>query len=154
MLSPLVLHPTQHGVTTHDLVISIPRASPISNCAGTTITTRLWNQNGSSEDIMMGDASMTLDRTKPGLAVMALLCVATIFFFPSIQGPYSAVHGPVSALQANRAATRLRIAITQALVVVSPTDLISSPALFLFPALDTPGSPSVAVADLELILRC
>lgn len=48
------------------------------------------------------------------LAVLAALCVLSIFLFPSAQGPYSAVHGPVTALQAVRGAARLRSAILAA----------------------------------------
>ena len=38
------------------------------------------------------------------LAVLALLCVLTVYFFPAMQGPYSVVHGPATALLAARAA--------------------------------------------------
>jgi hypothetical protein len=48
------------------------------------------------------------------LAVVAVFCVLTVFLFPAIQGPYSAVNGPVTALQSARAALRLRTAIVQA----------------------------------------
>src|ERR1035438_7960402 len=47
------------------------------------------------------------------LAVLTVLCVLMIFFFPVMQGPYSVVHGPVTALQAARAAAHLRTAIAQ-----------------------------------------
>jgi len=53
---------------------------------------------------------MTLDRIGCGFAVVALVCVLSIFFFPAMQGPYSVVHGPVTALLAVRAAARLRLA--------------------------------------------
>lgn len=48
------------------------------------------------------------------LAVLSVFCVLSIFLFPCVQGPYSAVHGPVTALQAFRAAARLRIGILAA----------------------------------------
>ncbi|HTR27322.1 MAG TPA: hypothetical protein VMI10_25355 [Terriglobales bacterium] len=48
------------------------------------------------------------------LAVLAMLCVLTIFLFPLVQGPYSVVNGPVTALQAARAAARIRNAIRSA----------------------------------------
>jgi len=41
------------------------------------------------------------------LAMLAVLCVLTIFLFPSVRGPYSVVNGPVTALQAARAVARL-----------------------------------------------
>jgi hypothetical protein len=45
------------------------------------------------------------------LVILAVLCVGVVFFFPAIQGPYSAVNGPVTALQSARAAARVRVAI-------------------------------------------
>jgi hypothetical protein len=54
---------------------------------------------------------MTLDRIGYGFAVLAVVCVLSVFFFPAIQGPYSVVHGPVTALLAVRAAARLRLVI-------------------------------------------
>ncbi|MGA3212015.1 MAG: hypothetical protein ABSD20_11975 [Terriglobales bacterium] len=40
-------------------------------------------------------------------AIVAMLCVAAIFLFPAMQGPYSAVHGPVTALLSVRARQEL-----------------------------------------------
>jgi|SRR5579864_5769099 len=57
---------------------------------------------------------MILRPTEWELAILVALCVAAVFFFPALHGPYSAVNGPVTALQAARAATRLRSAIVQA----------------------------------------
>ena len=51
---------------------------------------------------------MTPSRIEPTLAVFAVFCVLALFFFPSMEGPYSAVHGPVTALLSLRAALRLR----------------------------------------------
>lgn len=48
------------------------------------------------------------------LAVTAVLSVLAIFFFPSLEGPYSVVHGPVTALLSLRAATMVRNAIVRA----------------------------------------
>jgi ATP/ADP translocase len=48
------------------------------------------------------------------LVTLVVLCVVGIFFFPAIQGPYSAVNGPVTALQSARSAARVRVAIVQA----------------------------------------
>ena len=66
------------------------------------------------------------------LAVLTVLCVLMIFFFPVMQGPYSVVHGPVTALQAARAAARLRIIIVQGALnslgnfLISPLVTLSS----------------------------
>ena len=57
---------------------------------------------------------MSPGRIVCALAVMAVLSVLAIFFFPSLQGPYSVVHGPVTALLSLRAATMVRNAIARA----------------------------------------
>jgi uncharacterized membrane protein len=57
---------------------------------------------------------MTLGRIAYALAVVAVLCVLTVFFFHAIRGPYSAVHGPVTALLSLRAASGLRMSIMRA----------------------------------------
>jgi len=54
---------------------------------------------------------MAPGRIAYALAVLAVLCVLTVFFFPGMEGPYSAVHGPVTALLSIRAAARLRVLI-------------------------------------------
>ena len=60
---------------------------------------------------------MQLNRIGGALAVIAVVCVLSIFFFPAMRGPYSVVHGPVTALLAARAATGLRMAIAGVRVV-------------------------------------
>lgn len=45
------------------------------------------------------------------LAMMSVVCVLAVFFFPSAQGPYSAVHGPVTVMHAARAAAGVRMAV-------------------------------------------
>lgn len=57
---------------------------------------------------------MTLGRIAYALAVLAVLCVLTVFFVHGIRGPYSVVHGPVTALLSLRTASGLRMAIMQA----------------------------------------
>lgn len=42
--------------------------------------------------------------------MLALVCILTLFFFPAMSGPYSAIHGPVTTLQSVRSAARLRVA--------------------------------------------
>jgi len=54
---------------------------------------------------------MSVGRIEGGFALLVVLCVLSIFFFPGAQGPYSVVHGPVTALLAARAAAGLRMAI-------------------------------------------
>jgi hypothetical protein len=53
--------------------------------------------------------SMPADRIEGALAIVAVLCVLTIFFFPAMRGPYCAVHGPVTALLSIRASATLRM---------------------------------------------
>ena len=60
---------------------------------------------------------MQLNRIESALAVIAVVCVLSIFFFPAMRGPYSVVHGPVTALLAARAAAGLRMAIAGVRVV-------------------------------------
>jgi hypothetical protein len=54
---------------------------------------------------------MSPGRIGCALAVLAVVCVLAIFFFPGMDGPYPAVHGPVTALLSLRAAARLRVLI-------------------------------------------
>lgn len=54
---------------------------------------------------------MTPGRIACAFAILAALCVLSIFFFPGVEGPYPAVHGPVTALLSLRAAARLRLII-------------------------------------------
>jgi hypothetical protein len=89
------------------------------------------------------------------LAVLTVLCVLMIFFFPVMQGPYSVVHGPVTALQAARAAARLRIIIVQGALnslgnfLISPLVTLSSWML-----LSQAEFRSVSVPEYNTILRC
>ena len=89
------------------------------------------------------------------LAVLTVLCVLMIFFFPVMQGPYSVVHGPVTALQAARAAARLRIIIVQGAqntlgnFLISPLVTLSSWIL-----LSQAEFRSVSVPEYNTILRC
>jgi hypothetical protein len=88
------------------------------------------------------------------LVILAVLCVGVIFFFPAIQGPYSAVNGPVTAFQSARAAARVRVAI-----VLAAFSLIS---VFQIPQLACVRSAIVvsvepqgpSFSDCGTILRC
>jgi hypothetical protein len=57
---------------------------------------------------------MTSGRIASGLAVLAVVCVLAVFFFPAAQGPYSVVHGPVTVMHAARAAAGVRMAVARA----------------------------------------
>ena len=56
---------------------------------------------------------MPADRIEDAFAVLAVLCVLTMFFFPAVEGPYCAVHGPVTALLSIRASATLRLRIVR-----------------------------------------
>jgi hypothetical protein len=97
---------------------------------------------------------MILSRIGWKLAVLAVLCVAVIFFFPATQGPYSAVNGPATAFQSARAAARVRVAIVQA--------ALSLTANFQIPLLASLDSEFIVCTepqapeclDCSTILRC
>jgi hypothetical protein len=57
---------------------------------------------------------MNPGRSAYALAVIGVVCVLSIFFFPGVTGPYSVVHGPVTALLSIRMASRVRMAIARA----------------------------------------
>jgi hypothetical protein len=97
---------------------------------------------------------MISGQTGSELALVALFCVLTIFLFPAVQGPYSAVHGPVSALQATRAAARLRISILQsALRSLRNFPLPTLALLFLICAASTQAAP-IDLNQCASVLRC
>ncbi len=97
---------------------------------------------------------MTLGRIGYEAAVLAVLCVLTIFFFPAMQGPYPAVHGPVTALRAVRLASRLKVAIVEAGLKLSRNCRLSAVALFSrIAGTDTGISFSICPVS-HTILRC
>ena len=88
------------------------------------------------------------------LAVLTVLCVLMIFFFPVMQGPYSVVHGPASALQAARAAARLRIVIMQGALNPLGILLISPLVILSWMLLSEAEFRSVSLPEYTTILRC
>ncbi len=88
------------------------------------------------------------------LAVLTVLCVLMIFFFPVMQGPYSVAHGPVTALQAARAAARLRIIIVQGALNSLGNFLISPLVILSWMLLSQAEFCSVSVPEYNTILRC
>jgi hypothetical protein len=97
---------------------------------------------------------MMVSRIGWELALLAVLCVVVVFFFPAMQGPYSAVHGPVTALQSAQAAARLRLAIVQAVLNTFRNYRISVPlgmncAADLFEEFLWPS-----LAECDTVLRC
>ena len=94
----------QHGGATGEKDGRWPRAEVPCFSGFGTLSTEALRYNGQG-------TAMTSGRSGTELAVLAMVCVLTIFLFPAIHGPYSAVHGPASSLQAARAGARLRATI-------------------------------------------
>jgi membrane-associated protease RseP (regulator of RpoE activity) len=88
------------------------------------------------------------------LALVAVVCVLTIFLFPAVQGPYSVVNGPVTALQAIRTAARMRKLIMQAAFRFLRNGLISPLAFLGWMSLPQTGFHLVALPECNAILRC
>lgn len=88
------------------------------------------------------------------LAVLVVLCVAAVFFFPAMDGPYSAVNGPVTALQSAQAATRLRVAIVQAAFSLTHNAQIASLAWISFVVIMRIEPLVRASVQGSTILRC
>ena len=98
--------------------------------------------------------SMIPGRIGCELAVLTILCVLMIFFFPLMQGPYSVVHGPATALQAARAAARLRIVIVQGALNSLGNFLISPLVILSWMLLSQAEFRSVGLPEYNTILRC
>jgi hypothetical protein len=98
--------------------------------------------------------SMISERIGCELAVLTVLCVLMIFFFPLLQGPYSVVHGPATALQAARTAARLRIVIMHGALNPLGNFLISPLVILSWMLLSEAEFRSVSLPEYNTILRC
>lgn len=88
------------------------------------------------------------------LAVLVVLCVAVVFFFPAMNGPYSAVNGPVTALQSAQAAARLRVAIVRAAFTLIQNAQMPSLAWKNFVTIVCIEPAAPAFLDGMTVLRC
>ena len=99
---------------------------------------------------------MQLSRIEGALALIAVFCVLSIFFFPAIRGPYSVVHGPVTALLAARAAAGLRMSIAGVRVVrdrLAGAHVARAQSLWMaIPSAEFPSNSQSA--ECSSILRC
>lgn len=100
---------------------------------------------------------MTLGRFAAVFALVSVLCVLTVFLFPALQGPYSAVHGPVTAFQSARAAAGVRTAMVRAGLKVIHS--FGREALTFAPALWIPFYPlgsrfEISAPGTDPIIRC
>jgi hypothetical protein len=98
--------------------------------------------------------SMISGRIGCELAVIALFCVVTIFFFPAMQGPYSVVHGPATGLLAARYATRLRNAIVQGARRLLAHGIACRLLLLSWQPPSGSVLPPLALHECDLTLRC
>jgi hypothetical protein len=94
-------------------------------------------------------------RLRRELSVVVLLCTLSVFLFPGVAGPYSAVHGPVTALLALRQALKAfwsmaRAALRRAPLLQMPQTLpaILASLLLLAPL------PTAAPQHSLTVLRC
>ena len=87
------------------------------------------------------------------LAMLAVVCILTIFLFPAMQGPYSVVNGPVTALQAARAAVRLRKAMMQG-AFQSLRHRLAAPAFFSWMPLSEAELHPGPLPECTSVLRC
>jgi ABC-type Fe3+ transport system permease subunit len=97
---------------------------------------------------------MMVDRIGWELALLAVLCVVVVFFFPAVQGPYSAVNGPVSALRSAQAAARLRRAIVQSVLNTFGNYRISVLLGVNCAAELLEELPRSSLAECDIVLRC
>ena len=97
---------------------------------------------------------MMVDRIGWELALLAVLCVVVVFFFPAMQGPYSAVNGPVTALRSAQAAARLRLAIVQAALNAFGNYRISVPLGVHCAADLLEEFQRSSLAECDMVLRC
>lgn len=97
---------------------------------------------------------MIPNRSGRELAVLGVLGVLTIFLFPAMQGPYSAVNGPVTALQAARAAASLQAAIVRGARSSLSHSLISPIVALSWMPFPEAGLQAVTLPECTTILRC
>jgi hypothetical protein len=97
---------------------------------------------------------MISGRIEYEMAFLALLCTLSIFLFPAVQGPYSAVHGPVTTLQSIRVAARLRLSILAAALSTLSPSLKFALVLLRASDLSDPQFSSASLIPLTTILRC
>ena len=88
------------------------------------------------------------------IAVLTVICVLMIFFFPVMQGPYSVLHGPVTALRAARAGVHLRLAIVRATLSSLASCLISALVIFTQFSLSKAELRSVSLPGCNTVFRC
>ena len=89
------------------------------------------------------------------LVLIAIAGVLAVFFFPTLEGPYSAVNGPVTALLSVRAAAGVRTAIVHAGISGLPLWFSLCVAMFFYAIfLLSEMNAEAAPTRRSSILRC
>ena len=104
--------------------------------------------------LQLNTLQMISGRIECELAVVAAVCVFSIFLFPPVQGPYSAVNGPVTALQAVRAVARWRCAILAAALTLFFRSQMNSLRELSNTAPSGPEDQRLGFSELGAVLRC
>lgn len=87
------------------------------------------------------------------VALIAILCTVALFFFPAVQGPYSAVHGPVSALLSLKAKLSLCLTLFLAAMYLL-VRRVTVCVLALLPPGAGPFLPGSSHSEHTSVLRC
>ena len=122
-------------------------------CAGVENIAFVVNERNSTPAPPVSNAMM-LYRIGWKSAILIILCVLAIFFFPATLGPYSAVHGPVTALQAAQVAARLHLAMIHAALGSFGNSQIALLAWVNSPVVVYAESHSASFPDCGTTLRC
>jgi hypothetical protein len=98
---------------------------------------------------------MNLSRIAGCFALLAVVCVVAVFFFPAAQGPYSAVHGPVTVFHGARAAAVLRMGVVRAVLFFAWTGMASAVVVIIW-MIDwkADARSNSSLRGLGNILRC
>jgi hypothetical protein len=97
---------------------------------------------------------LTPSRLRRELSVVVLLCTLSIFLFPGVTGPYSAVHGPVTALLALRQALKAFWSMACAVLRRAPMLQMQQVLLAILASALLASRPAVAPRQGATVLRC
>jgi hypothetical protein len=87
-------------------------------------------------------------------ALLAVVCVVAVFFFPAVQGPYSAVHGPVTVFHGARAAAGLRSDVVRAALCCPGNTVASAAVAYWIPELNAESVSHFLAGGRRNLLRC
>lgn len=87
-----------------------------------------------------------------GFVLVAILCIIVLFFFPGVEGPYSALHGPVTVLVSLKAKLCLCLALLLAAMHLLGRSVAVSRALRI--PLDKPFLSGLFDPYPNAVLRC